>query len=295
MAYEITKIYTGHVDFNPWCREYRLAVSPFEREGLQDILLTFYASPNVDPWNPSYEFLGGEDYRIYVNEHDVTSALVTELQHHVAAIPPQSLRDSYEAGARAYLRFLHNLDTESKYGQIIAKDEQFIQQYVADPDWPRKFAKLGDRSVGWAGNLHPINFLFAYITVPQLSLQSIWSRFVGSAGKPLPARLADFSPLVITYSQGPAPSFSDVLPSKFIPAGRVVYSCECVYTNPLEPKLREISLRLRSVASYVEGLRTGYLTPIQSDVKVIGDDVRNGNVTVSETLDRLRKVVENIG
>lgn len=291
MPAEVKRIYSGHVDFSGLLREFSIPIIDSDQRSLVDIELTFYTLPTLAPLVERFSLTGGQDFRFYLNEYDVTNALKHELSELIAAIPGNAVKEAYLSGALAYLSFIRSFGT---HDAEIADDEEFARSYAETEDWPSKFTSLGDLQVGWSGNLHPISFIYRFIPIRPVSMADVWARHRESVGGGLPTSLNDFSQIAITISQGPAPSFEPFDPSAYTPAGRLVYQLECAYRNPLEPRLRELASRLRNLSELLENMRVNYLDPLKSDIETVEEEVTQNSNATRESIERLRETVSNI-
>src|SRR6266566_4805185 len=192
MAAPVIRTISGEIDFGTYLREHSIPINTADQKSLIDINLSFYTLPGYYDWRSGRELLGCEDIRMYISGENVTSSLKEQLKLIVSAIPTNIIHDAYLAGAQSYITFVKQLGL---YSAEIAKDEQFVQAYASDADWVSKFINLGDRNVGWMGNLHPLSFLFRYIPSAPISLKAVWQSYQEKSGKR--ARfLADVTPLV---------------------------------------------------------------------------------------------------
>lgn len=290
MPAPVKRTLSGEIDFSAYLREQSVAIATVDQGSLIDISCSFFTLPSFYEWKTGRELLGCEDVRLYISGSDVTSALKAEIQRLISVIPPDVVSKAYLTGANSYIDYV------SKFGAYLAdfgRDKQFATTYAADPDWAKKFSTLGDRKAGFMGNLHALSFLFRFIPLPPISLQAVWDGFNAKQGKPS-SGLAILSPLVVTFSQGPAPSYEAFDPAQFTPAGRLVYQLELSLKNPLEGALKEVSSRLTDISMQLEVIRTKYMDPNLTQIATVAEDLRLGNKTLADGLDTLKKTVDQI-
>jgi hypothetical protein len=288
MAAEVKRIISGHVDFTAVCREHTIPLLTTDQRQLVDIDLILYSLPSLAPITPDQQLIGGQDFRLYFNDLNVTEALKQQLNLLVSAVPVLLVRQLYLAAANRYVQYASALG-----GGSGASDLAFAQQYAALDDWDHKFDTLGDRRIGASGNLHPLSFIYRFIPIRPVRLSDVWTAHRNNNAA-LPEKLGDIENLHITFSEGPPPSFENFEPKTFLPAGRLIYQLELAYTNPLEPALKQIASRLRLLAQELETLRVHYLDPMASDLQTLRNDFEQNANTVTQELDRLRLTVEQI-
>jgi hypothetical protein len=266
-------------------------ISTTDQRQLVGIELMLYSQPSLQPLIASQQFIGGEDFRLYLNEYDVTAALKSELNRLVSALPSTIVRSTYLRGVTQYIQFASAFNS---IAPNIAHDTTFAQNYAQLNDWDRKFDKLGDRHVGWSGNLHPLNFLYRFIPVQGISLENVWHAHRTATGGNLPETLRDFAALQVTFAEGPAPSFA-AIDANFWPAGRLYYQLELAHANPLGPTLKQFASSLRLLTQELEGLRVNYLDPMSGQVQTLHTDLINHTDATRQALERLTQTVNNIG
>jgi hypothetical protein len=234
--------------------------------------------------------VGGEGYRFYLNQYDVTASVIAALQALITPIPAAQIAAQYLAGASDYLQFVRSLrirDAET------ANDDATAHAIANTQDWRTLFAKMGDRQVGWSGNLHPIAFLYRYIAIPPLSLKDVWTthRVTNAA---LPATLSQLPLRTVTFGQGP--SFRDGVfdASAALLGGRVVYHIEAQYENPLKKPLELVLKRLKDLNQDVDNIRVQYLEPVFTKIEQVGQDVGRMETSVSTRLQQLTDTVNHI-
>lgn len=292
MSFEVRSQNSGVINFSAINREFSIPVDISTMKDLVDIKLQFYSSPSMEPLVNSFQMTGGEDYRFYLNSHNVTQSLIEELRTQISNIDHEVLSEAYLSGARSYIDFT------KRFNSLADRSEQdwiTAQEIAEDRDWSGKVSKLGDHSVGWSGNLHCLNFLYKFIPLFPLSLSHIWERHLHQNQLTSePRKLSDFKHLVLTFSQGGSPSFDTFETDGRHPTGRLCYTLEIHHRNPLEPRLKEIARKLRDLHRQLEMQRIEYLTPIKSGVETANDDISKGYLESKISLDRLTETVKKI-
>ena len=292
MSVEIRTTLHGNIDFSPLNRELLIPIDISRISDLVDIELQLYCSPTVIPLTESASLTGGEDFRFYVNEHNVTNALIKELAKSLMENDHDSLKRAYLNGATAYINYSKAI---KPFDEHLDSDWEYAQTYAEDENWAAKFVSLGDRNVGWSGNLHCLNFLYRFIPLSPISVQAVWRRHLVSSSITQPDELSKLSHLVCSFSQGGAPSFDSFDPTQTIPGGRLVYQMELLHKNPLEQRLRETVVKLDNIGKRLESQRVDYLTPIKTCVETAAKDILLGNRETKGSLDQLTKAVSEIG
>lgn len=290
MSAEVRELITGNIEFSGLERE-RVVVLDSERlSELVDVNLQLYSGPAVAPLLRTMSLSGGEDFRLYLNSHNVTEQLVDVIREKVQSTPDEVMEDGYRKGVEAYFRLFKRLQFDE---EVYERDSKLVDEVIASSEWEGQFEKLGDRSIGWSGNLHCFNFLYKFISISSISLNSVWSKYQRTMGAD-PTLLSDEKSLTITFSQGPAPFLEDFDPKSFVPSGRLEYSIELLHKNPLEPILKRISENLRRVEKKLEQQRVSYLTPIKSTVEVTKEDIKLGNLDSEEALKQIMIAIRNL-
>lgn len=289
MATDVYRTLAGEAHFTPWYREREVLFHDIAISDLKEIEFRFHIGATIQPPNVGSAFVGAEDIRLYVNEHDVTPDVIAEVQRLVAKVPVDEIKRNYLECVQNYLRFIEAFGT---HNEQVAGDWEFAQNYAESGMWPDKFTSLGDRTIGWSGNLHPLNFLHKLLPTA-LSLSAIWRSYVQRTGLQLPTKLSQLSSLLLTFSSGPCPTFDAIDPG-FVPGGVLRYQFDLATENPLKESLRQIASRIRTLQRSLESVRLNYLDPLQADVQNIETEVTNGNTSLGQALDRLRTTVENI-
>lgn len=292
MGAEIRSTINGTIEFSALNRELSIPIDISRLRNLLDIQLQFYIAPTVMPLINSAQNTGGEDFRFYINEHNVTTEVSEEIGQLISTYDHEHLKTAYLKGANAYLNYASSMGLPSDQ---VEEDRRVALEVANDQDWPSKFTELGNRNIGWSGNLHCLNFLYRFIPLSPISLNSIWRQFKDKSTDTLPSELSDFSHLICTLSQGGAPSFEVFDPITTIPSGRIVYLLELLHKNPLEPRLRQVTSKLKTISKLLEIQRVDYLTPIKSGVETAKEDISHGNNETKVALDRLTSAVKNIG
>lgn len=291
MGAEVRRVHSGTIDFSALTREHTVLLGTSDARDLVDGELTLYAEPSLHPLVDSQRLTGGEDFRLYLNEHDVTDALKAELAAALRLVPAHLVRERYLLGVERYLVFARSF---SIFSSRLENEEQVAEEYASTEDWGEKLDSLGSRHVGWSGNLHVFSYLYRFIPLRPVSLHDVWSRYRDASDDGLPETLAELRPLFVTLSEGPAPRYEGVAPSDFLPAGRLNFQLELLHRNPLEPRLSQIASRLRTLAQQLEALRVTYLDPLSTDLQTLEQEFVQHTAATTESLKRVTETVENI-
>lgn len=289
MSTEVVANKSGCIDFTPYSREGVIPTDQDRIRKLNDIRLTLFSEPTLAPLVDAQRFVGPVDVRLYINEYDVTTYLRESLKEQIRGLPPALVRTQYLAGVQRYLSFVQSFADPPPVGGDLA----IATTYAAMADWGNAFNSLGDRTLGWSGNLHALNFIFRFIPILPISLADVWERYVANAGGNPPETLSEFERLVITLSQGMAPSQGAIDPA-VIPGGRLHYRLSYLYPNPLEPRLRAIAMELRQLSQIILALQTNYLDGLSAGLHTVeANFVAHTNATTA-ALQNLRNTVDQI-
>ena len=286
---------SGVVDFSPYCREIVVPTDQDKIRKLTDIHLTFFCKPTVSPLTDSQRFLGPVDIRLYINEYDVTEYLRELLAEEIRALPPVLVRTQYLKGVEKYLAFVQSYADPPP----VTDDLDTATQYANMTDWGDAFQTLGlpDRTpqnaLGWGGNLHAVNYIYQFIPILPISLGDVWDSFASDTGGNLPESLADFEQLVITTSQGPAPSI-ETIDTGLIPGGQLHYRLSYGFLNPLAPRLRNIAMELRQLSLTVLALQENYLDELTAGLHTVESNFTAHTAATTTALEELKDTVDNI-
>ncbi len=291
MASEVYRTLCGEANFSPWYREHSVLIDDVMDKTIVDIELRFWASPTLQPTNPGAAFVGVQDMRLYMCGQDVTAALILELQALVQNIPVSVIRQRYQDGANSYLAFIRSFPSSAP---LVANDDAIVTAIAADPNWAAKFSTLGDRSQGWSGNLHPLNFLFRFIPMIPISLAKVWARYIAQSHSPLPADMSNLTlPLSIVLSEGVSPSVGSI-DSSFIPGGCVRYQLDIKSQNPLLAQLNLVLSKLHDLQITMSTLQLNYLGPLDAQMAALNTELQAGDAALTASLNRLTTTVNNI-
>lgn len=289
MGAEVFSYKTGFVDFNRFSRETTIPTAQDEVRRIIDINMSMFCEPTLAPLHVNNRFDGPEDLRLYINEHDVTAQLLDAFKDQIRLLPAPIVRASYLRGVEQYLGYVQSFPAPPP----VSGDLAFAQSYSAMADWGDAFLRLGDRGVGWSGNLHIINYLYRFIPILPISLTIVWQKYRDAVDPSLPETLNGFDKLVIILSQGPSPSVSTASPSQTM-GGRLTYQLRYVYPNPLDTRLRVIATELRNLSRTVFDLQTNYLDELAAGLQTVeANFVAHTNATVT-ALDELKDTVDHI-
>jgi len=280
----------GTANFNPWMREHCCTIEDESLNTLTDISLRFWASPTNAPHIPSSAFIGVEDLRLYVNEHNVTPDVIAELQRLITPVPVAQLSAAYLLGTQRYLAFIRAYGTHNAQ---VAGDDAAAAAYAASGNWPSKLATLGQRVIGWSGNLHIVNYIYKNIALRPVSLEAVWASYVRRTGAALPTSLKSLPRLRLLFSQGNPPSLGPI-DTNFIPGGALNYQLDVKHVNPLASTLNNILQRLTALHLAIDSVRMNYLQPMDNQLSTIRTDVTTHNTAVTTQLNQLTNTVNNI-
>ena len=295
MGTEVKQNYSGSIDFDAASREFTIPIVP--NRDLLDATLIFYGVPTMRPGlqaptmqatATAYPPLGVADFRIFLNDYDVSSEIINELKRLVALLPREQLRSQYLNGGRAYLQLIQSLGS---LNNETSNDVNVLNSIANTNDWPSQFNALGNRTAGWAGNLHPIHFIYRFMTIPPISLSRVWAAYRNAHDVNLPSTLAQLPLVSIAFTEGPPRQFNV---DHNTPGGRIFYNIELHYKNPLQQPLEQILAHVKSLAMSVETIRTQYLEPVLSTAEQVNADLGHMEASLSDRLRQLKDTVSQI-
>lgn len=289
MSAEIVAHKSGSVDFSPYSREATVPTEQDQIRKVTDIRLTLSTEPSLAPLIDTQRFVGPIDVRLYLNEHNVTEYLREGLKDQIRGLPPALVRSQYLNGVQRYIDFVQSFADPPPVGGDFAT----ATAYASMSDWGDAFNNLGDRTLGWSGNLHVLNYIYRFIPILPISLAEVWDRYVATTGGTLPASLSEFEQLSITFSEGTAPS-QGAINTALIPGGRLHYRLSYYYPNPLEPRLRAIAAELRHLSETILALQENYLDELAAGLHTVESNfVAHTNATTT-ALEDLKNTVDHI-
>ena len=293
MTSDVRTLIENTIDFNVVNREIVVPLDASRLRQLKDIKLQLHTAPAVHPVTSGALLSNGEDFRVYINEHNVTTYYLTHIQTNLSMVDHEVKKQQYMLGALAYTKLLPYIQLSD---DMIEAEKSKAADIAEDENWDLKFAKFGDTSMGRSGNLHPFNFLYKYIAIDSVSLAEIWREYrAAHDGNDLPQKLKDFEQLNLTFSQGPSPTYENELPDSGFPTGRLHYVVEQFHTNPLERPLKQINSQLKGLKKLIENNRVNYLTPIKATVDTTQDDLKVSATEQRTRIERLINAVKSIG
>ncbi len=288
---DLIRMSQGDIDFNSLNREKHVFLDETSLRNVRDIELRLLGGPTVDPLQTGQQFTGLSDLRFYLNGVDYTQHLRDQLAEQLSSIDPVLVAQGYRSGFRAYSNLAERLQIEVDQR---ASDQEYVDQVLANGDWPTVLRSLGSRrDGGWSGNAHIFNYLYSSIPIRPLSLLSMLK-----AENDLP----DFSSwyqsiehdqLTLTFSSGPAPTFEEI-DAAFWPGGRVSYFISVIARNPLEARLKELRSKVDMLITMTEALRLQYLDPLKRDVEKLQGEVEGSAAALSSELDAVRSLLEEL-
>ncbi len=257
---------------------------------LEDIELRCFGQPNLDPTIRDHLFTGPDDVRWFLNDVDITSALLQELQEKVSSLPPAELRRSYLEGVEYYLGLLAVLGVG--IGVDIDATRRRARE-LADQGLSSLFTKFCDRTVGWSGLLHPTFYVYQTILVEPLSLTSVWQRHLKSSGISAATALRDLPVKHLQVTQRWTPSGGQEAPEN-IALGWVSCSISAAYENPLRKPLEEFGQRLKQIDIQLEELRVSYLGPAQDALSEARVEAESGLKACQSAIDEAKGLIAKI-
>lgn len=274
--------------FNALSREEFLPIPTADGGDLRDVRFSFRTSCNRKVDFAGHRLVPPRDLRFYVNGVDHTSEVLAELKSALNALDVDRLRTTYLTAASRWVEFEERLGEPSR----AAEDRSFLESFssarlsVADA--------LTDlfTSDGWSnGRLHPCHFLYSHISLPMLGLQAIVDRHAERTGQS-PAPLNTQGPLILAFSQGPAPSYEAI--AQTTPHGEVYVQAIAAYENPLAELLEQTIDAVREAVRSIDNQRTRFVIPTMNEVDETRAELAARIGSVSTRIDDLWKLIERL-
>ncbi|MDO8770864.1 MAG: hypothetical protein Q7K57_19580 [Burkholderiaceae bacterium] len=288
--YAVRRDTSSTLMFSALRRRHVIAVHDATALRLEDIELRCFGQPNLDPTIRDHLFTGPDDVRWFLNDVDITSALLQEMREKVLSLPAAELRRSYLEGVEYYLGLL------SVLGVGIGVDVDATRKHareLVDQDLSKLFTKFCDRSVGWSGLLHPTFYVYQTIPIEPLSLTAVWHRHLKDSGSSAPRELRDVPVKHLQVCQRWTPSGGQEAPTN-IALGWVSCSLSAAYENPLRKPLEEFAQRLKQIDIQLEGLRVSYLGPAQDALSEARIEAESGLKACQSAIDEAKGLIEKI-
>lgn len=288
--YGVRRDRAATLTFTPLQRKHSIYINDAQSLNIEDLEITCWGQPNVDPTIRDHLFVGPNDVRWYINNEDITSALLDELKAKLASIPKEDLEVQYMAGVEGYLETMKLI--EESLGVNVSELRQLARE-LAKQGLPQLLTKFCDRTVGWSGILHPAFYIFRDISISPISLTSVWQRHQTSEGKDPNQTLKEIPLRKLSICQGWSPSggLSSTDPYSL---GQVDYVVTSIYANPLRKPLEEFAERLKQIDAQLEQLRVSYLGPTQDALSEATIEAKNGLDACKSALEDIRTTVLEI-
>ena len=195
MSAEVKRIFSGEHHFSPFLREKLVPFFQYDHLDIDLILRVSYSDKgiagNVSP-------VCTENLKVYLNEHDISDEIRLELIDAARLVPEPLFNSQYKLGVQKYTE---QFDALSIKEVERSGDADFFANYLATSSLPDFFESLGDRRVGWGGNLHALCYVYSFIAIQPISIRNCWKRYVETHGLDLPDELDGLPRIVISSSR----------------------------------------------------------------------------------------------
>lgn len=288
--YAVRRDTSSTLMFSALRRRHVIPIYDAETLRLEDVELQCYGQPNLDPTIQNHLFTGPDDVRWFLNDFDITTALLDEMRQNLSRLTPSEIRQFYLDGVDYYLELLNVLGA----GIGIDIDNNRKRAYqLLDEDLNKLFSKFCDRSVGWSGLLHPTFYVYRNIPIEPLSLTSVWQRYLKSSGSSAPKELRDIPVKYLQVTQGWTPAGGHQPPEN-IALGWVNCSVSAAYENPLRKPLEDFAQRLKQIDIQLEELRVSYLGPAQDALSEARVEAELGLNSCQAAIDEAKAILVKI-
>jgi hypothetical protein len=287
MSSKLKKQLQGEINFNPLLHERRFIVSPVDQSDIFDIIFMLYGGPARDPLFDSATLSSIEGLRLYINNTNYTAELISELKYLLGKLSIAEIRAQYKKGVDKWLE----LYTPFSAGRADPAQERIKFQAIQAKQISDWLVKLGDRSVGYLGSLHILNYLYCYIDLEPVSLNNLIKRKYPSADAEIQS-VKDLVPITITLSHGPAPSLEPFKEDPK-PRGQLTYLIDLIYDNPLYELMKLISTQTQNIQLDLEKQRINYYEPIVNSVQHLQQDTDLKLQEIKKSVDDLSHSIDS--
>jgi hypothetical protein len=285
-AESIKRPLTDTIDFTPLYTRHSVCLPTSDVDTLQDILLQFYAHPTTQPVSSSHILVGLEGLRVLLDDRDLTEAVRITLQKNLQAMPAEQLVAEYRASTNEWLAHLAEAGLD---GPELTRDIRAAAS-MSRSDIIAMMAKMGDRSRGWSGALHPLNYIFRGISLPAISLRDLI--FASDANG------EDDSEQLLSTLQPRRLIFACERPKEraasWMPYGKLVFTIESVYSNPLVDLIQQAIDKAIDARRAIEDERVNYLAPIKDEIEQSHTDMIKGFSTLQAALSTIETAVGKV-
>jgi hypothetical protein len=288
MSLDIFNLISKQFDFSPLAREFKIIIPTTELRKITDLKFAIFSRPSLLLSSSVQEIACVEDLHLYVNGTDVTENLRKQLIKKINQLPKEEYKKGYLEGSNQFLDYINSYDT---YNTEFKDDYEKAVSISSNGNLNDIFKKIGDRTFGRGGNLHPLNFIYKNIDIETLSLREIMS----DSDIDFDKIINSSKNLSLYFSQGKSPTFNEFDPKAFFPSGTLEINLYIQSVNPLEKPLKDIFKRLTRLHKQIEEDRNNYLHPISNSTEAIQTDLNNGISKISSELDTISKNIEQIG
>lgn len=287
---QIKRHSSDFLEFNSLLREHNLLIPAFDFFDLVDIRLRFYAQPSFQPLIPAQSLFGVKDLRFYINGVDHTKYLKADLKYIIRLADKSRIKKQYKEGALSWIKFMEQY--KDSWSINIETEKETLNKLLSASNFDEQLKVLGDKSYGFGGNLHLINYIYKDIALESLSLKRIINYRQKELGKS-ETDFSSFENIRLTIAQGPAPSFESFDAINTQPRGRMFYFLEYIYNNPVEELLQVILKKITDTQNWVELQRINYLEPLKNQVDVLETETKAKFEEYKLRIDNLSKIIQD--
>ena len=286
MIYDNIQTISKTYDFSGLNREAHLFFPALGQNKINDLKFSFYIRPSYILASGPQHLGGGENYHFYFNGTDITPGIKKCLIRHLTAVDKSKLKEQYLMGAKSYYDYVMYFGV---YNEQYKDEFEVAKQYINTIDIAKTLEELGSRKVGISGNLHILNFMYRFISIPCLSMVDVCKE----AGLDFEQMIKNRD-LVIQMSQGPSPTLFANEIGSYIPAGSLEFHLNVQTVNPLEKPLKDIFTRLTELQKQLDGQRTTYLNPLYDVTNKIEKDLAMSSDRILLELKQIETNINNI-
>jgi hypothetical protein len=266
---DIKRSVSSDLSFNTLAPDFEIALPASDFDDLKDALFSLSTRPAFQTAG-AVQLLGGvEDLQVTLNASNITAPIVKAFQRALRAKPAKELEDQYHKGVLAWLDRIKVLGLQwPQFNQDRAR-----ALAMTAPALITAMSKLGDRTCGWAGQIHPINYLYREISLPPLSLGDTLASIAGDANA-LQIAVQKAGGLKIGLFQRDANTAR----------GWTQVLLEGIYVNPLADLLEQALAQLEAARKTLEDQRVNYLLPTRDDLNQVKVDLPKGLSNISGSI-----------
>jgi len=234
---EHVRIQLASLEFDELNYRRTLFISAEHQQHLEDVKMFIHGSPALEG--------GVGPLMVLLNEHDLTSAVISCLQKRLKARNQDDAKDEYKTAVYAVVNLKRRADDPNRNpddlpdpGPDLDKADNYLE---GGPLW-EKLDVLGTFDEDWYGSFHIFNYLYSHVRLEPISLAEVLKDYDSRLN------LKSIAPLHLTFVAQTAPGA--------IPKGTIMCRLDAVYHNPLDDEMEALKKRVTDLENRVALLET---------------------------------------